>query len=155
HDRPSVRRDRRVMIYELPIVDSRSDSSEGEVYQWFPANGLEADRRTSWRGHWRFSSGSDGGAARSSSIAAAPVRETWKGFFPTIRNPRLADLWVLGSDEHPRDALVQPNWTSLPASHSALGPACIAPGAILNSSLLKEIHDDQLRWKSFHNTSRR
>jgi len=144
------------MADELTVLTLPPNAEEGEIYQWFPANGSEASRDVAWRISWRFASRREGEQPSVPIVVEASLeREPGAGFLTLVRNLMLTDLWVLGPDAEPRDVLRADDWSWLQTKQGSLGPACIARGELLGSFFYKEVHDDQLRWKSFHNASRR
>jgi primary-amine oxidase len=117
------------------------------VKQWFPADKPEKYAQTAWKVEWDIH---DDKTYTSSSVLrikrAAFMRKP--GDWVTVLGPtRLAEILVAYDDGNSYLEMHDYHFPMLKARKADSGPSCIVPSEILGHYVVKEVHDDGVRWK--------
>jgi len=143
---------KRTSILLLPLMISGAltagfhPARAGEVTQRFPANPGEK-MRTEWRVQWAYERATEGRVEVPVITGAWFKRSPEDLGLQVISNLRVAEIetlykddWLLDTDQEYGGGLVK-------ATKDDLGPACVVKGEVLDDHLLKEVHDDGVRYR--------
>jgi hypothetical protein len=162
-----------VGAYKLTIVSSIVNT----VHIGFPARAFDpadlSKSDTAWQIDWEITNPNNGLDKKATKPASVLVirsarfmfRDRYKKprWWTVVKNLAVGEILVAYDKMDPVYLDVHENeFRLIPARSEYLGPACVLPGAILDSRdermsgrVLKEVHDDGLRWMNGANHARR
>jgi len=125
----------------------------GEIVQYFPADGQEANRDTQWRVVWGIESHA-GGSKVLYIKEAFFSRARGEREIKVLGDSRLAEIFVPYNGGTRIYDISGFNFSLIDLMRGDLGPGCIKPGQIYAANgnpastgpVAVEIHDDHLRW---------
>lgn len=134
----------------------------GEIAQYFPADGQEADRITKWRVVWdieKQAGGSEVFFIREAYFSRTPGDREIK----VLGDSRVAELFTPYNQGLRLYDISGSKFKLVDLDPTALGPGCIVPGQLFDRAgaaadtgpVAMEVHDDHLRWMDTQQRSRR